>query len=167
MIGQWPPDGTWVIGRTKGIPWSSPFLWEKGSCLYLGTWSKCSIFQPILSPAIEVLLLLGVCVLEFWFWICFVKTLKIENVFFSVKTCQCTRSCISVGKGPSLPMGRGVFLQLRVWHWGLLPRASQRSTISRWRQKNPHWLLLFRHFSQGNTSLGILLVPKRMVDIWI
>ena len=136
-ISQWPPNGTCAAGRRNGILCSSSSQWEKGSFLHLGTWSKCSISNNSLTCDWGALATGCLCALILILGM-FCKDFDNENVFLFVKkNYQCTRGSVSVDTGPSLPTGRDVFLQLRDWHWGLLPRASQFLTFSRWRQKNP------------------------------
>lgn len=77
--------------------------WEPGA--------SAPSFTPILSSVIEVLLLLGVCIGLILILDMFCKDLKIENVFFSVKTYQCIISCIFIDTGPPLPESRGIFSQ--------------------------------------------------------
>lgn len=113
LIGQCPFSGTWAIRRRKHIFWSSPFLWEKGSCLHLGTWSKCSIFHTSSFPCDWGALATGCLYALLLVLDMFCKDLNIENVFFSVKTYQCTRSCILVGTGPPLPKGRDYFSSVK------------------------------------------------------
>lgn len=110
VTGQSPPIGTEPLGEGRlFLRLHHPCQKRAVAC----TWepgASAPSFIPIPSTAIEVLLLLGVSVLSFWFWICSVKTLKNANVFFSVRTCQCNRSCISVGIQVHLCPQLGVFL---------------------------------------------------------
>lgn len=93
MIGQWPLMGPGPLRERRMFLSLHRTRERTVSC----TWepgASAPFFIQIYSPAIEVLLLLGVFVFYFWFWICSINILKNENMFFfsSVKTCQCTKS---------------------------------------------------------------------------